>query len=287
MMEPDRHTDDSWRHVLGPHGFIERRGPVGILLVHGLTGTPAEMKPFAKHLLKAGYTVVCPQLAGHCLSIEALKVTRWRDWYRSVQAAFEQMRREYDQVYIGGLSMGALLALLLAAEKKEQVAGLILLSVTFFYDGWNMPRLKRRFLLPIALHTPLKHVMWWEEQPPYGIKCQRTRAKVAAVLANKTASAPESIGYFKTPALVILESTKLIKAARKALRLVFAPTLIVHSTEDDMASIKNALYVEKEIRSKRVETFFVDDTYHVVTLDRRKADIAARVAEFCAARAVP
>jgi carboxylesterase len=286
MMKPDGRAEAPWRHALGRHGFIERRGPVGILLIHGLTGTPAEMKPFAKRLVKAGYSVACPQLAGHCQSVEALKATHWRDWYGSVLIAFEQMKREYDQVYVGGLSMGALLALLLAAEKKEQVTGLILLSVTFFYDGWNIPRVKRRFLLPIALYTPLKHIMQWEEQPPYGIKCQRTRAKVAAVLSNKTANAPESIGYFQTPALVILESTRLIRAARRALGQVFVPTLIVHSTEDDMASIKNAHYVKRRISSKRVESFFVDDTYHVVTLDQRKDDIAARVAEFCASPAV-
>lgn len=277
----DAHAEHTWSEVLGPNGFIERRGPVGILLIHGLTGTPAEMKHFAKRLARAGYSVACPQLAGHCLSIEALKATHWRDWYHSALVAFEQMKREYDQVYVGGLSMGALLALVLAAEKKDELAGLILLSATFFYDGWNVPQFKRRFLLPIALYTPLKHVMWWEETAPYGIKCQRTRAKVTSVLSSKTARASESIGYFKTPALVILESTRLIRAARAALRQVFAPTLIVHSTEDDMASIKNAHYVKDRLGASRIETFFVHDTYHVVTLDQRKDDIARRVAEFC------
>lgn len=282
----DAGAEHSSKDALGRHGFIERRGPVGILLIHGLTGTPAEMKPFAKCLAKAGYSVACPQLAGHCLSIEALKATRWRDWYHSVLVAFEQMKREYDQVYVAGLSMGALLALVLAAEKSGELAGLILLSSTFFYDGWNVPQLKRRFLLPIALYTPLKYVMWWEETAPYGIKCPRTRAKVTSVLSSKTARAAESIGYFKTPALVILESTRLIKAARAALGHVIAPTLIVHSTEDDMASIKNAHYVKDRLAASRVETFFVHDTYHVLTLDQRKDDIAHRVAEFCRTPAV-
>jgi carboxylesterase len=56
--------------------------------------------------------------------------------------------------------------------------------------------------------------------------------------------------------------------------------LIVHATEDDTASVKNAHYVAKRIASRDVESFFVDDTFHVLTLDKRRADVASRMAEF-------
>jgi carboxylesterase len=270
--------------LLGPNGFIDRRGKVGILLVHGLTGTPAEMKHFGKVIARQGITVACPELAGHCAAIKDLQATNWRDWYQSVEAAFEALSHECDQVFVAGLSMGALLALLLAADKGQRVSGVILLSATFFYDGWNMPWLKHKLLLPIVLHTPLKYFMQWEETSPYGIKCERTRAMVAAVLSNKDAKAADKVGYFKTPATVILESMRLISAAKHSLGNVLSPTLIVHSTEDDMASLKNAYYVQDNIAASHVETFFVDDTYHVLTLDKRKDDIARRVAEFCHAR---
>jgi carboxylesterase len=58
--------------LLGPVGFIERKGSVGVLLVHGLTGTPTEMKQFGKVIARKGFTVACPELAGHCATIEAL-----------------------------------------------------------------------------------------------------------------------------------------------------------------------------------------------------------------------
>ena len=74
---------------------------------------------------------------------------------------------------------------------------------------------------------------------------------------------------------------RLIKAAQKCLSNVSSPALIVHSTEDDMASLKNAYYVEKNIASEYLETMYIDDTYHVLTLDKRKDDIATRVVEFC------
>ncbi|MEO8419038.1 MAG: alpha/beta fold hydrolase [Methylophilaceae bacterium] len=267
--------------LLGPNGFIERRGKVGVLMVHGLTGTPAEMKHFGKVIARKGLTVACPELAGHCASIQALKATNWRDWYRSVAAAFSALSQECDQVFVAGLSMGALLALLLAAEQGTRVSGIILLSTTFFYDGWNVPKLKRKLLLPLVIYSPLKHFLHWEETAPYGIKCERTRAMVAAVLSNKDARTADKIGYFKTPATVILESVRLMTATRGCLAQVLSPTLIVHSTEDDMASLKNVRFVKEKIAANHVETFLVDDTYHVLTLDKRKDDIARRVAEFC------
>ncbi len=267
--------------LLGENGFIERKGSVGVLLVHGLTGTPTEMKQYGRVIARQGFTVACPELAGHCATIEALTATQWQDWYQSIEDAFEALKEECEHVFVSGLSMGALIALLLAAKKGHQVAGVILLSTTFFYDGWNVPKLKRALLLPLVLYTPLKYFMQWEETSPYGIKDERVRAMVHAILENRDHLAADKIGYFKTPALVVLESVRLIKAAKKALKDVVSPTLIVHSTEDDMASLKNAYYTQAHIASKTVETFFVDDTYHVLTLDKRKDDVAKRAAKFC------
>jgi carboxylesterase len=266
--------------LLGTNGFIERKGSVGILLVHGLTGTPTEMKQFAKIIARQGFTVACPELAGHCATIEALTATHWYDWYQSIELAFDALNEECEHVFVAGLSMGALIALLLAAKKGKAVAGIILLSTTFFYDGWNMSKLKNA-LLPLVLYTPLKYFMQWEETSPYGIKDERVRAMVCAILENKDHQAADKIGYFKTPATVILESVRLIKAAKKALKNVVSPTLIVHATEDDMASIKNAHYTQAHISADTVETFFVDDSYHVLTLDKRKDDVARRTAQFC------
>lgn len=266
--------------LLGPAGYYHRRGEDAVLLVHGLTGTPAEMRSLSKKLQHEGFSVMCPRLAGHCGSIAELKKTRWQDWYRTVEQSFEALKAEHRQVYVAGLSMGALMALRLAAQKGERVAGLGLLSSTFFYDGWNMPKYKRRLLLPLVIYSPLRLIMSWTETPPYGIKCERTRAKVHAVLENREANAAEQFGIFRTPAVTIHESVRLIREARLALSQVQSPTLIVHALEDDMASIKNAHYVAKHIAARKVETYFVDDTYHVLTLDKRKHQVAERLSHF-------
>jgi carboxylesterase len=279
--EKPRSSNPSIDELLGSVGFIERKGNVGVLLIHGLTGTPTEMKQFGKLIARKGFTVACPELAGHCATIEALSATKWHDWYMSIEKAFDALKQECDHVFVAGLSMGALIALLLAAKRGNQVAGVILLSTTFFYDGWNVPKFKQTFLLPLVLYTPLKYFFHWEETSPYGIKDERTRALVHAILENRDNQAADKIGYFKTPATVILESVRMINAAKKVLKNVIVPTLIVHATEDDMASIKNAHYTQANISSKIVETFFVDDTYHVLTLDKRKDDVAKRAAQFC------
>ncbi len=266
--------------ALGPTGYYEQHGEDAVLLIHGLTGTPAEMRPIAKRLTKQGFSVMCPALAGHCRDANDLRKSKWQDWYNSMSDAFEALAATHRRVFVAGLSIGALLAIKLAAEKGERVAGLGLLSSTFFYDGWNMPRLKRKLLLPMVLYSPLRYFLHWNETPPYGIKCERTRAMVHAVLENRDAQATEKVGIFRTSAVTIHESNRFIKVAKAALPKVKSPALIVHSTEDDTASLKNAHFVAKRLGTRQIETFFVDDTYHVVTLDKRRDDIARRMADF-------
>jgi carboxylesterase len=275
--------EQALKEKLGPFGFRLGHGESAVLMVHGLTGTPAEMRHFGSHLARKGLAVYCPQLAGHCASVRDLKVSRWQDWYRSIEDLYTLLRGRYQRVFVGGLSMGALISLLLAAEKGDGVDGLFLLSTTFFYDGWNIPRMRQRLLLPLVLYSPLKHFLNWKERAPYGIKDERMQAMVHATLTLRDANTADKIGHFNTPATVLLESKRLIRATRECLVRVHAPTLIVHSTEDDMASVENAHYVHRRISSRHVETFFVDDSYHVLTLDKRKNDVARRVAEFCLA----
>ena len=108
------------QHSLGSTGFYDKRGEDAVLLIHGLTGTPAEMRYIAKNLLKQGFSVACPQLAGHCGSVADLKRSTWQDWYASMEVSFEALKKEHKRVFVSGLSMGALIAIKLAEEKGER-----------------------------------------------------------------------------------------------------------------------------------------------------------------------
>lgn len=269
--------------TMDSHGILETRGSSGVLLVHGITGGPAEMRPLIRTLEKRGFTVSCPQLAGHCSSLADLKRTRWRDWYASVDDALTQLRTTCEHVFVSGLSMGALLALKLAAHRPADVDGVATLSATFFYDGWNVPQLPQRVILPLVLYSPLRYFLSWREPTPYGIKDERIRNIIASVYASGSGNMPEKYGYSEFPAVTIRETFRLIRETKRDLERVVAPLLIVHATEDDMASIKNAEFLASRVTASRVETYFVDDTYHVLTLDKRKDDVADRVARFFAA----
>ena len=270
--------------MTGRYDIFEKRGEAGVLLAHGITGAPTEMKPLVRKLAAAGFTVSCPQLSGHCSTLKELKQTRWRDWYATLEESLHALRDQCSSVFVSGLSMGALLALKLAADHPDDVDGVATLSATFFYDGWNVPRFKQRYLLPLLIYTPLRYALSYHEPPPFGIKDERIRNIIAAVYASDAAQMPEKYGYSEFPGVTIRETFRLIKAVKRDLDRVVAPLLIVHATEDDMASLENARFLEERVASNDVETFFVDDTYHVLTLDKRKNDVGERVAGFFLAR---
>jgi carboxylesterase len=265
---------------IGIHEVAEDRRQTGILLVHGITGSPAEMKPLVRKLTAEGFDVACPPLAGHCSTLADLKQTRWSDWYNSLEVALDDLRTRCDTVFVSGLSMGALLALKLAADHPEFISGVATLSATFFYDGWNVPRLRQRFLLPLVIYSPLRFFLSYHEPSPYGIKDDRIRTMIDAVYRGQCEGLPETYGYSEFPGVTIRETFRLIAAAKRELAAIVAPLLIVHSTEDDMASLKNATFLADSVSSPLVEKFYVDDTYHVLTLDKRRDDVAARVAQF-------
>ena len=89
---------------------------VGVLLSHGFTGSPWSMKPFAEHLAAEGYGVAVPRLPGHGTSWQEMNKTSWPDWYAVLDNEFERLRKEHDQVFLVGLSMGGCLVLRLAEQ---------------------------------------------------------------------------------------------------------------------------------------------------------------------------
>ena len=114
--------------IIDTQGYYLSGGRTGVLLLHGLCGTPTEMRFVANGLARSGCTVYCPMLAGHGGSEEDIKATIWQDWYDSAEKALSLLREECDTVIVGGLSTGAVLALLLAARRPADVHGTALMS---------------------------------------------------------------------------------------------------------------------------------------------------------------
>src|SRR5271169_6574334 len=154
----------------------------GFLLVHGLGGTPLELRMTAKGIAASGFTVHCCQLPGHCGTEEELLATTWRDWYASVEAALTKLEGQCDTVIVGGLSIGAILALRLAALHPKRVDGVACFAPTLWYDGWTIPR--TQFLLRWLWFMPPAKRYRFSEREPFGIKDERMRAFVMKSFAS-------------------------------------------------------------------------------------------------------
>ncbi len=249
--------------------FTLGEGRTGVLLIHGLGGTPVELKLVAKGLARNGFKVHCCQLAGHCGTAEDLVATNWQDWYASVEQAFDKLRAECDTMVVGGLSMGAALALHLAAQRQEQVHGLALYAPTLWYDGWAMPWY--RFMLHAGMATPLGR--WivrtfynFVETEPYGIKDPTIRAVVVAAMQSGDSTLA---GVLTTPGDAVIELYRLVAEVKKELKSIEAPVFIVQAREDDLSSPRNTEYLQRNLGGL-VDTLILDDSYHIVTVDRQR-----------------
>lgn len=253
----------------------------GVLLIHGLGGTPVEMKTVAKRLNSAGHTVLCCQLAGHCGSEADLAATHWQDWYASAETALEQLETRCDTIIVGGLSMGGLLAAKLAAAQASRVDGIAILAPTLWYDGWAMPRyaVLLKLLRPwIGILPFLKH--WsFAEREPFGIKDERVRK---IILQAMTSGDSTLAGVFGTPAHALRELWRLTDALKPELPKAHQPALVIQARDDDVASLRNAQYLQRHLGGV-VETLILDDSYHLVTVDQQRHLVNDRVVSFVGA----
>ena len=100
-------------------------GSTGILLIHGFTGAPPEMRLIGDYLHQQGITVSAPMLPGHGTYVEDMNQYKWTDWVAHAQQTFTELKSRCDMVFIAGLSLGSLITLNLAAE-DDDLSGAIL-----------------------------------------------------------------------------------------------------------------------------------------------------------------
>jgi alpha-beta hydrolase superfamily lysophospholipase len=89
--------------------FLFEGGPCGVLLLHGFTATPVEVKLVGRYLHQRGYTVSGPLLPGHGTTIESINACRWRDWVDHAARAYAELAARCARVFVGGESLAAIL----------------------------------------------------------------------------------------------------------------------------------------------------------------------------------
>ncbi len=271
-------TQDSGFSLKGDNGST-------VLLIHGMTGTPNEMKFLATYLNRKGYSVICPRLALHGEHIRVLKYARWQEFYESVRTIFTtgELADSKGPVFTSGLSLGALLALLLASEFKDRVAGVSCLAPTLFYDGWNSPNSK--FFLPFGYHTPLKYFAYFKEEPPYGIKNEAMQERIHKYYGDAKLEDMDNVaqyGYPYFPVTLLYQLTLLVKHLTKKLPAMGFPVQLIQAKDDDMTSVRNSKFIYDRVKSEMKEIVLLYNSYHVISADQERDVVAEKMADFFA-----
>ncbi len=263
--------------------FFKGNSNKAVLLIHGITGTPSEMRYLGNCLNKAGFTVLCNILPRHCSTLGELKKVTWQEVADACIEDLKLLKKDYSSVFVGGLSMGALMAIHLAYHFPSEVPGIIALAPTIFYDGWALP--KRKVLLNLVWHIPyFRNTIDIKEGWPYGLKDEYLREKIykfyKSSYKDKFDNKVLLFGSPFFPMACLYQIHQFSKVVKKELPSVKNPILIMHAQEDDMTSIKNSQYVLKHIASPNKSLVVLDDSYHMITIDKQKDKVAQEAIKF-------
>ncbi len=250
-------------------------GDHGVLLTHGLCANPLELLPLAKRLNQAGFSVRVPFLAGYGIAKDSRHIDPYPRWVQSLESEFREFRRDHKSVSLGGLCIGANLALALAARNPGMVEALLLISPTLFYDGWNVPWTRR--LLPLAYLPPFRHWTWHRETAPYGVKNPRLREWIAAQM-NRTGVS--TAGAAVLPMSAIYQADRLIRHVKHRLPDIRTPALVMHASEDDVAGPRSPRLIVSRLGTSDVEMRWFHDSYHMLTIDNEKEAVAQTAVDY-------
>lgn len=242
-------------------------GTQAILLIRRPVGHDLEFQFLASELERAGLDVhfhspVEFQHGTHS------SVPSYRVWITRALNHFDQLTERYERVSMGGLGVGANLALKLAALRSN-VAALVLMSPALFCDGWNAPR-----FLPILARTPLRHWCRYHVMAPYGLKNVRAREWYACQMRNP------ALGIAALPLTLMRETYRLANSVKRSLGQMVTPSIVMHAREDDVASIRNAEYVIANAGTSDISLKVFENSYHLISMDNDKEAVAACTVEF-------
>jgi carboxylesterase len=220
--------------------FYWKGNEVGFLLVHGFTASTAEVRLLAEKLHTDGYTVSAPLLPGHLTTPEDMNRCRWQDWYDAVEQRYLELSQKVKIVFVGGESMGALLALLLAS-RQSGIRGLLCYS----------PAMTVR---KIWLAHFLKYFI------PYQPK------------AGKEDNLPWK-GYRVNPIRAAAQLHMLQRRVRKTLPLVTVPTALFASERDTSITPQGVDLLYGRLGSTDKEIHWFNDSSHCMILDKQLDEI--------------
>jgi carboxylesterase len=233
-------------------------GDVGVVLVHGFTGTPYEVRYLGERLACAGFRVHAPLLPGHGTSLDALDATSWRDWTHAVEKAVAGVAAQCKHVAVVGQSLGGLLALHHAAH-NDNVKCVASLAAPLWLEGLSA------------------RVALWTTQ---GALARRVRAipKFGGSDVRDKRVKRMNPCYPAIPTRALGQLMEFMQHVDDVLQNVKQPVLVLHAKQDHTAPVACAARIAEGTRA--VRTRLLDDSYHLIAVDVERDIVAAEVTQF-------
>ncbi len=220
-------------------------------MIHGFTGSPSEFRRVGYYLNDQGYTVRGILLPGHGTTPEDMIHTGWVDWSRHVRECYDEMEGSGKRIVAIGHSMGGLLALKLAMERR--LAAVVTLAAPIYLSS-------RKTVLAILLQYFVKYI---ERKPT-----------VAPHIME------EACTYTKTPIPCVVDLRKLLKVVKSSLRHVHIPVLIAQGLKDSLVVPKSAEYIYRHVSSPFRQLSMYPESSHALLLDDGREHVYEEISRF-------
>lgn len=232
--------------------FLAGNNSKGVLLIHGYTGTPAEMRLLGEHLQQEGYTVLGVRLPGHGTVPQELNETNWQDWYSEAERGFYRLQQCCREVMVAGLSMGGLLAMVVAA--KLPVTKAVFMAAPIYVQDWRAPLLP---FLKYFIHYLRKKKRNYFTAEKYNLAYNVMPVK---------------------PLSSLFALTELCK--QKLLPQITIPCLIMQSTVEHTVKPSSAAYIYEHLGSQCKELVWYRSSGHILTLDIEREEVFKKISKF-------
>jgi carboxylesterase len=233
--------------------FFFPGGRTGILLIHGFTGTPKEVRCMGEYLNRElGFTCLGVRLAGHATRPKDMIRSRWTDWTASVEDGYNLLRGATDSVYFVGISMGGALSLLMST--KLDVKGIVAMSAPY--------------------RMPEEHPAWQIQLFSYfKTYMPKNKGEPGTGWFDKEAFKGH-ISYPLNPIRSAAELEVLLTKMRAVLPKVKVPVCLIHSKDDDYVVPANMEQIYADLVNTSDKTkFYVTGSGHVVTRDAARDQV--------------
>jgi carboxylesterase len=248
----------------GAEPFFLTGNKIGVLCLHGVTASPDEVRWFAEHMHQQGMTVYAPRITGHGTHHDDLRHIRWQDWYLSALDGYHLLRRHCRHIYVAGLSMGGLLALLMGAS--EYTDGIIVMAAPLKLPAERRIRLAR-WIQPIRPILNLPDRTGFTE-------------RLVAEKRRRGDSPARRIRYDRWATRAVVELQRLMDVTTDILPEVTTPALLMYSQGDPTVPFDNLEILRDNIGSKHLDVTSFQRSGHILTQDYDREAVFQRATSF-------